>query len=139
MSDETETDKPVTTEELAAIERREDGRVRVATEVTMKSVSNFTALGTDLSIGGIYFVAPSQLRDGAVVDLEFDVEGIDETFETVGEVKWTWKHPVGEEQWWGHGVEFHEMESDVQDRLEEFIEERKPLEEIGSLPPLEKT
>lgn len=129
---------PSSTGELAAVERREEGRVRVATEVTTKSLSNFTALGTDLSVGGIYIVSPNQIQEGARVDLEFSIEGADSRFEAVGEVKWSKKQPVGEQTWWGHGIEFREMGPEAAEQLEGFVGRRKPLEKLGSIPALEE-
>lgn len=108
--------------------RRTADRVEIATEVTLKSADNLTAAGTDLSVGGIYVVTSRDLPVDSLVDLEFTVEGIDRTFELLGEVKWRQLQPVGDETRCGLGIEFLDLDDEQREALQEFVDQREPID-----------
>jgi uncharacterized protein (TIGR02266 family) len=108
--------------------RRTEDRVEIATDVTLKSADNLTAAGTDLSVGGIYVVTSRDLPVGSLVDLEFEVEGIDRTFELLGEVKWRQLQPLGDETRCGLGIEFVDLDDEQREALQEFVEQREPID-----------
>lgn len=108
--------------------RRSADRVEIATEVTLKSADNLTAAGTDLSVGGIYVVTSRDLPVDSLVDLEFTVGGIDRTFELLGEVKWRQLQPVGDETRCGLGIEFLDLDDEQREALQEFVEQREPID-----------
>lgn len=126
---ETSKEFAVVTDKAPGGERRDHLRVPISTRVHLKTVANLTsAAGSDVSVGGIYVVTPEKFAEGTTVDLEFTVEGIDREFRALGTVRWGQRLTIGDDERWGLGVEFEEIDPKDRERLREFIERREPLE-----------
>jgi len=116
-------------EKVHRLDRREEERVPIPSDVELRTMANLTtAAGSDVSVGGIYMIAPEEYPIGEVLDLEFSVEDVDRTFEARGEVKWRQRQPIGDRERYGHGVEFTELDSADRQILEAFVESREPIE-----------
>jgi len=66
-------------------DRRESHRVNIQVEVKVGN-QDFQAHQGNIAIGGVYFVQPLDLPTGAVIQLRFDLPGLDKRVETKAEV-----------------------------------------------------
>ncbi len=66
-------------------DRRESHRVAITVEVRVGN-QDFEAHKGNIAIGGVYFEQPLDLPTGAVIQLRFDLPGLDKRVETKAEV-----------------------------------------------------
>lgn len=66
-------------------DRRESHRVAIEVEVRVGN-QDYQSHQGNIAIGGVYFVQPLDLPTGAVIQLRFDLPGLDKRVETKAEV-----------------------------------------------------
>ncbi len=119
-------DKPVTQMGSGA-ERRSHPRVKVHTEVTLESESNFFAgFAEDISAGGLFVATHDYATVGTPVDLTFTIDG--EPIRAQAIVRWVRelddKNPDMPP---GMGVMFTSLPEGAQESIVRFVQGREPL------------
>lgn len=66
-------------------DRRESHRVAIEVEVRVGN-QDYQSHQGNIAIGGVYFVQPLDLPTGAIIQLRFDLPGLDKRVETKAEV-----------------------------------------------------
>lgn len=113
---------------VGTIERRSEERVQISTAVTLRSTTNFIALGENLSVSGIYLLVSDELPVGSIVDVAFSIQPLDREFDIAGEVQWSQEVEIEGKRGYGLGVEFLTCTDEEREALEQFVEEREPIQ-----------
>ena len=106
--------------------RRRDPRMRLETEVDLKSDSNFfVGQSQNISDGGLFFATPDHPPTGTEVDLAFSLPGGVEV-RARGVVRWA-RERVGDSPA-GVGIAFTALSPDAQKAIAWFLSQREPYQ-----------
>ena len=113
----------------AAPQRRAHPRVRLCTEVSLASDSNFfTGFTNDVSEGGLFVATVNLLPIGTQIDLAFSVPGAGARIEGRGEVRWVREHDErNPESFPGMGIAFTWLAPPSVEAIHAFTVTREPM------------